>query len=185
MLVVALAGSPSLKSRSGVLLEHAQKWLEHHGIEVRTFKVRDFAPEDLLHARFDSPAVQQMIATVQQASGLLVATPVYKASLSGALKTMLDLLPERALDDKIALPLATGGSVAHMLAVDYSLKPVLSALKAQEVIHSVFAEDRQIAYGDDADRLSDELRERLNESMETFLHRLLHSAQRAPQRAIA
>lgn len=57
------------------------------------------------------------------------------------------------------LALATGDSVAHMLAVDYSLKPVLSALKAQEVIHGVFAEDRQITCGEDAARLSNDLRE--------------------------
>ncbi len=60
---------------------------------------------------------------------------------SGALKTLLDLLPERALEGKIVLPLATGGTIAHMLAVDYALKPVLNALKAQEILHGVFADD--------------------------------------------
>jgi hypothetical protein len=58
---------------------------------------------------------------------------VYKASFSGALKTLLDLFPERALEGKVVLPFATGGTIAHMLAVDYALKPVLSALKAQEI----------------------------------------------------
>ncbi len=43
----------------------------------------------------------------------------------------------------MVLPLATGGTVAHMLAVDYALKPVLSALKAQEILHGVFADDSQ------------------------------------------
>ena len=37
-------------------------------------------------------------------------------------------LPE-ALSHKVVLPIATGGSIAHMLAVDYALKPVLAALK--------------------------------------------------------
>lgn len=184
MLVVALAGSPSLKSRSGILLEHAQSWLAHRGIEVRTFKVRDFAAEDLLHARFDSPDVQRLGEAVAQAAGLLVTTPVYKASLSGALKTMLDLLPERALADKVALPLATGGSLAHMLAVDYSLKPVLSALKAQEVIHGVFAEDRQISYTETGGLLDDVLKARLEESLQAFATRLW-SRRAELQRAIA
>lgn len=44
--------------------------------------------------------------------------------------------------------MATGGSIAHMLAVDYALKPVLSALKAQEILQGLFAEDSQIAYGE-------------------------------------
>jgi NAD(P)H-dependent FMN reductase len=42
------------------------------------------------------------------------------------------------------LPLATGGTVAHLLAVDYALKPVLNALKAQEILHGVFADDSQV-----------------------------------------
>jgi NAD(P)H-dependent FMN reductase len=31
-----------------------------------------------------------------------------------------------------------------MLAVDYALKPVLNALKAQEILHGVFADDSQV-----------------------------------------
>ena len=87
------------------------------------------------------PKVLDLLAQVANADGLVIATPVYKASFSGALKTVLDLLPERALAHKVVLPMATGGSIAHMLAVDYALKPVLSALKAQELLHGIFAED--------------------------------------------
>ncbi|AGE27997.1 NADPH-dependent FMN reductase [Pseudomonas poae] len=148
MLVVTLGGSPSQRSRSGVLLEKTRQWLQDKGVEVVSYQVRDFPAEDLLHARFDSPKVVDLLQQVANADGLVIATPVYKASFSGALKTVLDLLPERALAHKVVLPMATGGSIAHMLAVDYALKPVLSALKAQELLHGIFAEDSQIAYGE-------------------------------------
>jgi FMN reductase len=107
---------------------------------------------------------------VAQADGLIVSTPVYKASFSGALKTLLDLLPERALAHKIVLPIATGGSIAHMLAVDYALKPVLSALKAQETLQGIFADDSQVAYaeGTKPAQLVQALEERLHDSLETF-----------------
>jgi FMN reductase len=52
----------------------------------------------------------------------------------------------------VVLPMATGGSIAHMLAVDYALKPVLSALKAQEMLQGIFADDSQIAYGEGSAR---------------------------------
>lgn len=170
MLVVSLGGSPSVRSRSGVLLERARHWLRGQGVEVVTFQVRDFPADDLLHARFDSPKVQHFLQLVEQADGLIVATPVYKASFSGALKTLLDLLPERALSHKVVLPIATGGSIAHMLAVDYALKPVLSALKAQETLQGIFADDSQIAYGEGsaAAQLLPALELRLNESLEQF-----------------
>lgn len=88
------------------------------------------------------------------------------------MKTLLDLLPERALEHKVVLPLATGGTVAHLLAVDYALKPVLNALKAQEVLHGVFADDTQISHYDRTPELSPILAERLAESIDTFWHAL-------------
>ncbi|WP_312257567.1 NADPH-dependent FMN reductase [Stutzerimonas nitrititolerans] len=168
MLVVSLAGSPSQRSRSGVLLDVAGDWLRQRGVEVVNYQVRDFDAQDLLHARFDSPLVRQLIEHVSLADGLLIATPVYKASFSGVLKALLDLLPERALAHKVVLPMASGGSVAHMLAVDYALKPVLTALKAQEMLHGVYAVDAQIGYAE-AGRpasLASELQERLEESLQ-------------------
>ncbi|QXI28794.1 NADPH-dependent FMN reductase [Pseudomonas vanderleydeniana] len=170
MLVVTLGGSPSQRSRSGVLLDHAKRWLNQHGVEVASYQVRDFNAEDLLHARFGSPQVVDLLQHIEQADGLVIATPVYKASFSGALKTLLDLLPERALSHKVVLPMATGGSIAHMLAVDYALKPVLAALKAQEMLHGIFAEDSQIAYGEGSAQaqLAPALEQRLAEALEQF-----------------
>lgn len=170
MLVVTLGGSPSQRSRSGVLLDQSRRWLQQQGVEVVSYQVRDFPAEDLLYARFDSPKVLDLLAQVANADGLVIATPVYKASFSGALKTVLDLLPERALAHKVVLPMATGGSIAHMLAVDYALKPVLSALKAQELLHGIFAEDSQIAYGEGSAQaqLVPILEQRLSEALEQF-----------------
>ncbi|XNM58781.1 NAD(P)H-dependent oxidoreductase [Escherichia coli] len=116
-----LAGHPRFPSRSSSLLEYAgkTKWPRCRGLSLESAKL---APEEeYLYARFDSPALKTFTEQLQQADGLIVATPVYKATYSGALKTLLDLLPERALQGKVVLPLATGGVVAHLLAVDYAL----------------------------------------------------------------
>lgn len=179
MLVVTISGSPSTRSRSGVVLKHAGQWLTDHGVGVKAVRIQDFNAEDLLYARFDSPQVVAFIDAVAKADGLLIGTPVYKASFSGALKTLLDLLPERSLHGKVVLPLATGGSIAHMLAVDYALKPVLSALKCQEVLHGVYAIDSQISYGDhdQGGELDELLTQRLHEGLDHFLLGLRHRTQ--------
>ncbi|RAU47342.1 NADPH-dependent FMN reductase [Pseudomonas sp. RIT412] len=177
MLVVSISGSPSTRSRSGVVLKHAAQWLVDHGVGVSAARVQDFNAEDLLYARFDSPEVIAFIEAVAKADGLLIGTPVYKASFCGALKTLLDLLPERSLHGKVVLPLATGGSIAHMLAVDYALKPVLSALKCQEVLHGVFAIDSQITYVDDSPlggELDELLTQRLHDGLDHFFLGLQH-----------
>ncbi|YCH31952.1 NADPH-dependent FMN reductase [Erwinia sp. D4-22] len=168
MRVITLAGSPRFPSRSTALLTLCQQALEQRGVEVTPWNLHNFRPEDLLYARFDSPALLAMKEDLAAADGVIVATPVYKASFSGALKTLLDLLPERALEHKVVLPLATGGTLAHMLAVDYALKPVLNALKAQEVLHGIFVDDSQIAHYDRQPELSDLVAARLDDALSTF-----------------
>lgn len=169
MLIVSIGGSPNQASRSNGLLAVARRRLELRGAEVVSFQVRDFAAEDLLHGVFSSRQVRHFVEQVSRADGVLVATPVYKASFAGSLKTLLDLLPERALENKVVLPIATGGSPAHMLAVDYALKPVLAALKAQDVLPGVFAVDSQVHFLEECIQLVPDLEQRLNESLEQFL----------------
>ncbi|PKB88559.1 NAD(P)H-dependent FMN reductase [Ewingella americana] len=169
MRVISLAGSPRQPSRSSALLALSHRWLASRGVEVISFSLQDFNADDLLFANFGSPQLKKLIAQLADADGLIVATPVYKASFSGALKTLLDLLPERALDHKVVLPLATAGSIGHMLAVDYALKPVLASLKAQEVLQGVFADDSLITdYQTFPATLQPALNERLEESLENF-----------------
>jgi FMN reductase len=147
----------------------SHRWLASRGVEVISYSLQDFNADDLLFANFGSPQLKKLIAQLADADGLIVATPVYKASFSGALKTLLDLLPERALDHKVVLPLATAGSIGHMLAVDYALKPVLASLKAQEVLQGVFADDSLITdYQTFPATLQPALNERLEESLENF-----------------
>ncbi|QKJ86631.1 NAD(P)H-dependent FMN reductase [Paramixta manurensis] len=172
MRVITLAGSPRFPSRSTALLTVCQTALEQRGVEVIPWNLHNFQPEDLLYARFDSPALLALKEDLEGADGVIVATPIYKASFSGALKTLLDLLPERALEHKVVLPLATGGTVAHMLAVDYALKPVLNALKAQEVLHGVFADDTQITHYDRQPELNQILAARIDDALDTFYHAL-------------
>jgi FMN reductase len=173
MLVVSLSGSPSLQSRSAGLLDWSRRWLSARGVEVVSFGVRDFAAEDLLHGCFDSPQVIELVERMRAADGLLVATPVYKAAYSGGLKTLLDLLPECALANQVVLPLATAGSPAHLLALDYALKPVLTALKAEQVLQGVFADDAQTRYQDGGLWLAPELQQRLESALEQFYQALV------------
>ena len=172
MRVITLAGSPRFPSRSSALLEYARKQLRKQNIEVYHWHLQNFEPADLLYARFDSPALQTLTEQLATADGIIIATPVYKASFSGGLKTLLDLLPERALDNKVVLPLASGGTIAHMLAVDYALKPVLNALKAQEILHGVFADDSQVTDYQHKPQFTPDLKQRLDGSLHLFLQAL-------------
>lgn len=109
-----------------------------------------------------------------QASAVIIATPIYKAAYSGILKAFLDVLPQNALADKIILPLATGGSAAHTLAIDYALKPVLAALGARQFLNGVYLTDNQMQMtGSFEDfRLHSEVEQRLRQSLQELVSRL-------------
>jgi len=144
MSVVALAGSPSAPSRSTALLRHALSRLDD-GVACSQIVLRDLPAAALVRADFDDPAIRRAREQVAEARVVVVATPIYKASYSGLLKSFLDLLPQDALRGKTVLALATGGSAAHLLALDYALKPVLAALGARHILDSVYAVDSQFA----------------------------------------
>lgn len=131
-------------SRSAVLLGHVASFLESHGHTVDRLSVRDLPAQALLHADFAHPSLVDSVSRLERADGLVVATPVYKAAFSGILKSWLDLMPQFGLAGKAVLPLATGGSAAHALALDYALRPVLTSMDARHVVNGFLVLDRFI-----------------------------------------
>ncbi len=144
MSVLLIAGSPTARSRSAALLDAVALRLSVQGIRSERLSVRDLAPEALVLAQFEHPAIVAASAQVEKAQVIVVATPVYKAAYSGVLKAFLDLLPQTALKGKTVLPLATGGSPHHMLALDYALRPVLQSLGAKHILPGIYANDAQV-----------------------------------------
>jgi FMN reductase len=148
--ILVLSGSPSATSRTAALTDHLADRLRGHGHVVRTVRVRDLPPAALLSADTDDPSIAEVVDALASADGLVVASPVYKAAYSGLLKTLLDLLPQFALAGKVVLPVLTGGSPAHVLAIDYALRPVLSSLGAHHIVQGWFVLDAHIDRADDA-----------------------------------
>jgi FMN reductase len=142
--VLTVAGSPASPSRTERVVQLVEDALRTEGFALDRLNVRDLPADDLVHARFEAPAVRDAVARLESAEGVVIATPIYKASYSGLLKTFLDLLPQFGLAGKTVLPLAIGGSLAHVLAIDYALRPVLSSLGARHVVGGLFLLDKLI-----------------------------------------
>lgn len=182
MSILAISGSPSRRlSRSSALLDYVGARLVQAGEDVHAIAVGDLPAEDLVGVRRDSPAALALHALVARSDALVIATPVYNASVPGGLKALLDLLPEGGLDGKSVLPLASGGSAGHQLAIEYSLKPVLSALGARHVLAGVFACEADVRWplaGGAGPDLVSTLIDRLDDAAATLLASL---AERRPR----
>lgn len=142
--IVSLTGSPSAVSRTAAVTDYIAHRLQEDGHAVSQVLVRDLPPAALLRADAADPAIAEVAGAIAAADGLVVASPVYKAAYSGVLKLLLDLLPQHALAGKAVLPIVTGGTPAHILAIDYALRPVLTSLGADHVVKGCFVLDKHI-----------------------------------------
>jgi FMN reductase len=167
--IAVITGSPTRPSRTAGLASFVTEQLSKQGFALSSIALRDLPAEALLHARFDDPAIKQAAATIEGAHGVIVATPVYKAAYSGLLKTFLDLLPQFALRGKVVLPLLTGGTTAHVLALDYALRPVLQSLDPQLVVAGLFVLDKAITLSGDQVSIDPDIVPRLTAITRTFL----------------
>jgi len=142
--ILTVSGSPRRQSRSAKLLDHVAADLAVAGHRIEHLRILDLPPDALQHGDVSHPRIAEAEARLDRADGVVIATPVYKAAYTGLLKSWLDLLPQYALQGKTVLPLATGGSMAHALALDYALRPVLQSMGARHVVQGFLVVDRFI-----------------------------------------
>ncbi|WP_028549435.1 NADPH-dependent FMN reductase [Paenibacillus sp. UNC451MF] len=179
--IVVISGSPSVSSRLNGVLQTIQSQLLAEGLELSWIDVRNLPPEDLIYTNFKSPAIIEANERIAEAHAVVVATPIYKASYTGVIKTFLDLIPQKGLEGKVILPVAIGGTIAHLLALDYALKPVLAALGARIQLPGVYALDTQVQRNEDGTfELDEELGQRLTAATEEFVQEFRHRLQLNP-----
>ena len=145
--VVGLSGSPAPVSRSRALLELALAALERQGSGPTRLIDLAQLPADGLLGRREDRDVTTALRAVSEAGVIVVSTPIYRATYSGLLKVFFDLLPQDALAGKVAIPIATGGGPAHLLAVDHGLRPLLASVGALVVANGVYGTDAQFRNG--------------------------------------
>lgn len=132
LVVVSSGDSPTSKTR---LLANAALGIEGRG---RLIDLIDLPGDALLGRRHD-PAVDDSVAAASAAGVLVLATPVYRATYSGALKAFLDRFPADALARTAVVLAATAASPAHFLALDTGGRAVVASLGGWTVPTVVYA----------------------------------------------
>ena len=168
--VSIIVGAPNEYSRLNDILDFVTNVLKEKGIYYETINVHNLPAEDLIKANFDSGAIIKANEVIKKSTGVIILSPVYKASYSGILKTYLDLLPQKGLKDKVILPLILGGSFGHLLTIQYALNPVLSVLGATTISNGVYTIDQHIERtGENKFIINEDAQQRLNQGIEAFL----------------
>ena len=94
---------------------------------------------------------QAVVERVISADMYLIATPVFRASFTGALKNLLDHIPVEGLQGKACGLIGMGATDHHYLSIDAQLRPVMAWFGAHVTPGMVYLQSRHFQDG----RLSD------------------------------
>ncbi|CDQ40421.1 MULTISPECIES: NADPH-dependent FMN reductase [Virgibacillus] len=166
--IAILSGSPSSPSRSDQVLNYLGSILNQNGFSITSISVKDVPYEDLFTGNFNSQAITSIAQTLESAKGVIVGSPVYKGAYSGVLKALLDVLPQDVLKHTPVLPVMTGGSMSHLLAIEYALKPVLATLKGHN-LKGLYFLDSQIDKFADVPIIEEASLERASKQVHYFI----------------
>jgi NAD(P)H-dependent FMN reductase len=89
----------------------------------------------------------RVVSLISDASAVLLMSPVYRGSLSGSLKNLLDHLPIEALRGKPCGIVAVGATPHHFLGVDWHLRDILGWFGALIAPVSVYLSSTDFADG--------------------------------------
>lgn len=141
-LMVSINGSPRRNSRTGelldavchaisgaVALERASVNLAVDGRHIMGGLTRDEL----------KPRGEELLRLVEHADLLVVGSPVYRASYTGLLKHLFDLVERTALNGRKAVLVASGGTALHGLMLEHQLRPLMGFFGVLTVPTAIYA----------------------------------------------
>ena len=140
--IVGLAGNLTSPSRTRVLVEALLDAVQRRVDASASLIDLSVVGPALLSAPTRGAlarAGEVLLSRIEAADLLVVGTPVYRASYTGALKHVFDLLHKDSLAGKPAVLAATGGSALHGLVTEHQLRPLLAFFGAHTVPTSLYA----------------------------------------------
>ena len=138
--IVGISGSLTRPSRTTALVGAILDRLAGDG-DVRLIELVDVAPH--LFAAMPrgslSGQAEAVVEAVEHADLLVVGSPIYRASYTGALKHLFDIVDHRALQSTPVLLAATGGTPLHGLMIEHQLRPLFGFFNALTLPTAIFA----------------------------------------------
>lgn len=155
----SLVGSKTAKAVNEMLAvaKLADATIETELIDLKEYDVEFVKGTALSDYNEDTITVVKKILA---ADLLIIGSPVYQASIPGALKNLFDHLPVDAFQGKVTGIIMTAGTDKHFLVAEHQLKPILSYLKGLIPSTAVFVHNDDFNVENDIS--SKEVKARIN-----------------------
>ncbi|WP_110240529.1 NADPH-dependent FMN reductase [Nocardioides gilvus] len=137
--VAVVVGNPKAASRTLEAATYVARELAGREPDL----VVDLATLGAAVLDWSDPDVARLVGQVGKAGLVVVASPTYKGAYTGLLKLFLDRFDSDTGLTGVAVPLLLGGSPAHSMAPEHTLRPVLTELGATVPGRGLFVIDKQ------------------------------------------
>ena len=112
-----------------------------NAVTVRVIDLRELSADvsTALTSQLLTPKLQQAIAVLGEADGIIAAAPVYQAGPSGLFTSFFQVLDNDLLIAKPVVLAATAGTARHALVADQAMRPMFAYLRTMTAPTSLFA----------------------------------------------
>ncbi|GHG94178.1 NAD(P)H-dependent oxidoreductase [Pseudodonghicola xiamenensis] len=137
----AFSGSHSSNSKTAILIDAVVEEIARTlPIRVTSANIAPFMDNPLGQRRKDLPETARAILDgIENADLLVMGSPVYKGSYSGAFKHVIDMIEPEGLLHKPVLLCAAGGGQRHALMVEHQLRPLFGFFGAASAPIAIYA----------------------------------------------
>jgi FMN reductase len=143
MSIAVVVGNPKAGSRTLRVAEAVAESISsisHTPNDIRIIDLANMATELF---DFESEKVNECLGAVASSELVVVASPTYKATYTGLLKSFLDRYGNEALNSTTCIPVMTGAAPIHALAPEVHLRPLLVELGASVPTRGIYVTEQQ------------------------------------------
>jgi FMN reductase len=140
--VVSVSGSLSRPSRTSALVSAVLDAIQElEDVNIRSYELADVGPGLFAASSFDrlTPQSREIIEDIEGADLIVVGTPVYRGSYTGAFKHVFDLVRHDRLRGTPVILAATGGNLSHSLVTEHELRPLFGFFSALSLPTALYA----------------------------------------------
>ncbi|OKH38632.1 NADPH-dependent FMN reductase [[Phormidium ambiguum] IAM M-71] len=168
--IVGIGGSLRNDSYSQLALKLAAQRIEALGAEVEILDLREmqlpFCNGEKSYP--DYPDVKKLRNAVQQADGLILATPEYHGSVSGVMKNALDLMNFEQLSDKVTGLISVLGGQSNSNALN-DLRVIMRWVHAWVIPEQIAIGQAWNAFSNDGKIVDEKLSQRFDEFAQSLV----------------
>lgn len=183
MKIIGISGSLSQHSKTKLTVQKALDLIGEEDPTIQTELIA-LSAYDLVFCDGRNPEnyeadTRTVINKIIAADALIVGSPIYRGTFSGAFKNLFDLIPNDSIRGKAVGIVATGGSDHHFLAIEHQFKPLIGYFNAYSIPGGVYANNSHFNNGELSDtNILDRLRHLAKETIR--LSTLLNKTYKGP-----